>query len=727
MKRTLLIQIFFAIISFASSNFSQTTTPTPPAGEDGDVVRISTTLIQVDATVSDKKGNIVKNLKPEDFEIYENGKKQEITNFSFVSIDKEADPIEMKKKPNANEKSSIPLPPIKLRPEQVRRTYALVVDDLGLSAASASYVKDMLKQFVNEQMEDGDLVAVLRVGAGLGALQSFTSDKRQLLAAVNKIRWNLNSRTGVGSYEPIGQVGTSTALTDSNSKNPALESNAKDFLSNVDLFRQSSVAIGTLGALNYIIRGMAGLPGRKSIMFFSEGFSQIDTGSSIPRANNVVSQFRSTIELANRSSVVIYTLDPRGVTISGLKEAQDQTSPRTEAIGVGTGAGGDPFNSRDLAISGSKDSLRSLAEETGGFAYLSNRLDLGMKKVINDQEGYYLLAYQPNESTFEVQKAKFNKLEVRLKIPELRIRYRSGFFGITDKDMKRLNQTPLQKMNAAIVSPFGSTDLAIDLYSIFYNDEKNRNFIRSLVRIDPKDLVFTDMPDGKHKANIQFVAMTFGDNGLPIDQNAKEIEFNLEDETYRKFLEKGLIYDFSLLLKKPGAYQFRIAMRDMSSNKIGSASQFINVPNIGRKEITLSNLIMKNYSASEWKKQISGQSLESQDKNAFQDTTVRQFNRGSVLSYSYVIYNALFDSNQKTHLQVQKRLFRDGKLIWGTNPANLETGLQKDRMRIGASGAISLEKTWKSGDYILQIIVIDTLAKEKRQIASQSIDFEILD
>src|ERR1700686_4070494 len=111
---------------------SQTPTQRPKTGAE-DVVRISTNLIQVDATVSDKHGKILAGLTADDFEIYENNKKQQITNFSFVELapDKPKEPITIK--PGKN---SIPIQPVPIRlpPEDVRRTLALVVDDLGLSA-----------------------------------------------------------------------------------------------------------------------------------------------------------------------------------------------------------------------------------------------------------------------------------------------------------------------------------------------------------------------------------------------------------------------------------------------------------------------------------------------------------------------------------------------------------------------------------------------------------------
>ena len=198
MKKIIASLIFIFLCALTSS--SQTPTPTP--AEDNDVVKISTTLIQVDVSVTDKKGNVIKDLRAEDFEIYENGKKQEITNFSFVAAGSESNQIAVK--PKTNDKFALPLPPtMPIRPEQVKRTIALVVDDLTMSFESTNYVKRALKKFVDEQMQNGDLVAIIRTGGGIGALQQFTSDKRQLYAAIEKVRWNLSGSGNIGAFAAI--------------------------------------------------------------------------------------------------------------------------------------------------------------------------------------------------------------------------------------------------------------------------------------------------------------------------------------------------------------------------------------------------------------------------------------------------------------------------------------------------------------------------------------------
>src|SRR5688572_13540517 len=178
------------VFSIFTSTLGQTPAPqkkVEPADEN-EVVRITTNLIQVDAVVTDKSGKVVSNLGPEDFEILVNGKPQKITNFSFVTS--EPRPVEPAVARGNTNRNAPPLPPVRLRPEHVRRTVALVVDDLGLSWESINHVRAALKKFVDEHMQPGDLVSIIRVGKGVGALQQFTTDKRELYAAIERVQYN---------------------------------------------------------------------------------------------------------------------------------------------------------------------------------------------------------------------------------------------------------------------------------------------------------------------------------------------------------------------------------------------------------------------------------------------------------------------------------------------------------------------------------------------------------
>ena len=727
-KLTFAFAVFFGL-SF--SLFGQVPQPagTPPELPeiDRDVLKISTTLVQLDFVVTDDKGNQITDIVPEELELFVNGKKQEITNFSYIAAKTSNTANETSSKPAAPDKNSafskIPPPPQKTNLEQVRRTYALVVDDLGLSFVSIRYVQLALRKFINEQMQDGDLAAIIRTGSGIGALQSFTTNKQQLLAAVDKIKWNSYGRSGIGTFAAIEQdIKEEIASTSKTGRTVQGADSDKEFAGEVDTFRNENFSVGTLGALNYIIGGMRELPGRKALMLFSDGFEVPLTGPQ----NRVFEQMKVLADAANRSSVVIYTLDPRGLQVPGMAFAEDRI-PSVVGLDFSPGTGrfdADARDQRQSAFRGSQQSLRNLAYETGGTAFVNqNDLNIGMERAINDQSGYYLLGYQPDSETFDPKANKFNKIEIKLKRGDGNIRYRSGFYSYTDKKLESVKKTPGQQIYGALVSPFGSSDISLSLNTLFAEDENGKSFIRSLVAIDAKDLNFSKEPDGSYKANFDIIAMTFGDNGAAVDETSKNYSITLGEKAYQNALEKGFIYDLVVPVKKPGAYQFRVALRDSRTERVGSASQFIDVPNLRKNRLELSSIVLEGYSPEEWAahSKNSGNSVNTTTYNV--DSALRRFKNGSILRFDYIVFNA---KGNPPDLRVRARLFRDGMVVVEGTETGIDVSALNDPSRIEAAGAITLGRNLEPGNYVLQIAVTDQNASRKSNTASRWIDFDIL-
>ena len=282
------IALFSALAAALGQNSGQQTPPDT-------VIRINVNLVQMDAVVHDDKDRPVTDLKKEDFEILQDGKPQEITNFAYVALPPEpgASPtVRTAANSGSKGKNEPPPPPVRLRPDQVRRTVALVVDDLGLSFESVAYTRRALKDFIDKQMEPGDLVAIIRTGAGMGALQQFTADKRLLYAALDKVKFNSMGR--------VGPNGGSSGF---------------------DEARAQAFSVGTLGAIRYVVEGLRDLPGRKQLLLFSENLRLFYGREGVdPRT---IDALRRLVDSANRSSVVINSIDPRGLQTYQLSAAAD--------------------------------------------------------------------------------------------------------------------------------------------------------------------------------------------------------------------------------------------------------------------------------------------------------------------------------------------------------------------------------------------------------------------
>lgn len=716
--RYILSSAIFTTLFFCTIAGAQTPTPGPtPPGDDTDVVKITTALVQVDVTVTDRKGNVITDLRPEEIEIYENGEKQPITKFSFVSSSSAQ--VEQKNQPKSEKSGVVMPPPTAVRPDQVRRTIALVVDDLTLSFESTNYVRQALKKFVDQQMEPGDLVAIIRTGAGIGALQQFTNDKRQLYAAIERVRWNAMGSGNIGSFAPLEARVAYEDDAGNSEDGPRRIRTGEGIDQEFSDFRESLFATGTLGAINYVIRGMQDLPGRKSVMLLSDGFSLFTTDAQgFTQTDRVLAALRRLVDLANRSAVVVYTMDARGLQYTGLTAADD-TSGRTQ----------DQLE-RDMSDRRGKffdtqQGLQYLARQTGGIAIVNNNdLSGGIRKILDDQS-YYLVGYEPEDSTFDPKIRRFNRLEVKVKRPGASVRYRSGFFGVSDERLVKPPQTPLQRMGMAMTSPFALQDITLRLNTLFYSTPKQGNLLRSLVHIRSQDLTFTDLPDGGKKAVFDIVAAGFGDNGVIVDQIAKTYTLTLKKESVESLLTNGFVYDFVFPIKKAGAYQMRIALRDHASDKIGSANQFVEVPNLKKDRLQLSGAVLDSMTYADWESIGAGKPPKEVQLGPLTYTSLRQFKRGRVVNYGFTIYNAKPGPAQSVTSKVT--IYREGKVIFDGKPAPVvsSAGSSPDAIRFNA--ALVLGPEMLPGDYVLQVTITDNQRKPKKNTATQFVQFEIIE
>src|SRR6202140_5265314 len=488
MKRQLLFTL--ALVSLLTSSvLPQQPTPSPTQAtitpiatqhplqppqkvEQDDVVRITTNLVQVDAVITDKNGKVVTDLKSEKIKILEDGRPQKITNFSYnvIETNEASAPSE---KPATVDKNAPPIPTARLKAEDIRPTIAIVVDDLGLSFESTYFVRRALKKFVDEQIQTGDLVAIIRTSGGMGALQQFTSDKRQLYAAIERLRWNSNGRSGVSAFAPLEPPTPGSHGAEIDAANEELNQ-----------FREDVFAPGTLGAVNYVVKGLRELPGRKSILLISDGFSIMNQDD--PTRNERTRQrLLRLIDEAGRSSVVIYTMNATGLQTLSLTAADDP----------GGGSVDQMLTGRRNAAFQTQEGMDYLARQTGGIAIKNNNdLSNGIRRVLEDQKRYYLIGYRPDSSTFDPKTGRrtFHKLSLKVTRPgKFNVRMRNGFLGVSDEErLAPTKRTLAQQLLDALTSPFGSTGVHLQLTSLFANDAKAGSIMRSMLLVDARDLTF---------------------------------------------------------------------------------------------------------------------------------------------------------------------------------------------------------------------------------------------
>ena len=717
------------VVVFAALSQQASTQQTP----DRPVFRTGTNLVIIDAVVVDNAGRHVRDLSADDFEVVQEGRTHRVRQALYVPAGSQAAapyaavmPGEKPPAPAAAtppESRGILSRDAALAPDA--RVMAIVIDDLGLSFESTFAVRSALTKFVNTEVVAGDLVAILRTSAGVGTLQQFTTDTRLLHAAIDRLQWTILSRSGVTAFAPLvpddalgfgGYGGSGTAEVDDEKSLEGL--------------RTSISATGSLGALDYIIRGVETLPGRKSVVFVSEGMRLFTKpeGFSTRGADRIWNAFTRVMDRANRAGVVVYTMDPRGLT-SGNLTAEDNPQIRPSIPGSTGASSAEQFDAkirkgiadRLSFLRDSQEALTYIAEQTGGFAILNtNDLSGGFRRVLDDAGGYYLLGFEGAPAALRSWDP--GRVTVRVKRPGLRVRSRKGLFGPADAGRERtvVDGDPLVM---AALSPFGATALEVRLTALFGHDTREGSFIRSLFFIDPAAVSFTQRADGRHVGHLTVLLLAIGEDGQMKTQWRRAIDLQLTAASYEAAKNRGILYSASIPMKAPGAYQLRVAVRDETTSAMGSTSQFVEVPVVGRGRVAISGIVLQGVDAAGVPAPGAAQA-EQLERTVLAEPAIRIFSQGSEAVYAYEVYDGA--PGDKSPLTATSTLLRDGRIVHQSAPVPVESKEGSGSVRVAPTvGRLSLAKDMAPGFYALRITVARVRNGRPVPQATQWASFEV--
>ncbi|MBN2321687.1 MAG: VWA domain-containing protein [Acidobacteria bacterium] len=709
--------LFPSVLLLCSMATAQTeqSEPTRNPAEAG-VFRVDVNLIQMDAVVTDKEGRPVTDLTADDFTILQDGKPQEITNFSLVRLRDPIVPRPAVMKQSSKSREAVFLPPIRLKKNEIRRVIALVVDDLGLSFSNMVRSREAIRKWVDEEMRPGDLVAVITTGSGMGGLQQFTGDKNILYNAIDRIRFNVLSRVGITSFRPV------------NEEIPPPEG---------EIIRR---LLGTLEAMRYVLNGMGTLPGRKSLMLFSEHLQiHFDDGGimSMSLSDLVKEKLRHAIQDANRAGIVIHVIDPRGAVWTETR-VDDTLSP------VNASGGGleleqlmkkmnDVASGREVDWLKSREGLFIMPGETGGL-YIPhhNDVEIALQEAVNDGENYYLIGYRPDAETvaeMRDNRNKFHDIKVRVKRPGLQVRSRSGFFSSPETPYPPAPTG--DALMQAMLSPLLNDDLQVHLASGYVHSSEGEYLLRTWVHLPGRQLTVLRDGNGEHYISLETYAATTGFDGLVRDSDRMEHKIPLNTQDVLSVREHGLRFSVTIPAKDPGAYFVRLAMKDLGSGKIGSAYQYVEIPDLKKEGLSLSDLFAVNRKE-DLQLILSETGVESAEQfystgqNREKSHAIRQYQPGESLEYLALIYHADSRQGLPPELETQTVLYRDGTEIFRSDPEAVDLSGVSDPARIPIKRRLRLGKTMPPGDYMLQLQVRDRQAKKDQSLAARSLDFEVI-
>ena len=565
-SRLLGVFVFVALTAIVAAQ-SQQAPSQPPATQQTPTFKAQVEFVEVDALVTDQQGQFVRNLTKDDFQVFEDGKRQTISTFSLVDI-----PIERYDRPLFSPRPIERDVQSNERPFD-GRVYVMILDDLHVAAQRTARVRNAARQFIEQRLGANDLMAVIFTGGRAQDAQEFTSNKRLLVNAVDKF---------------TGQKLESSVITRNNEYFRQRDVGAAGRIDDPDEQERVFKTRSTLTSLRQVADWFGAVHGRrKTMLFFSEGIdydlTDIIRAPDAPAssASTIIADIQDAIAATARSNVSIYSIDPRGLT--------DGTE---DAIGVSSFADADdPIAGRGIGQGGlanelrlSQASLRDLSEQSGGFAAVNrNDLTTAFDRIVKDNSSYYVLAYYPPS---DKRDGKFHKIEVRTTRPGLVVRSRRGYMSPKGKapapQNARTGGMP-QDLYEAINSPLQVSGLTMRVFAAPFKGVQPNASVLVGVELLGRDLSL----ETNSKVDLSYMA---------IDTKSKifgarndSVTMNLRPDTKTRVEQSGFRV-LNRMEMPPGRYQLRVAARDSAKTTVGSIVYDLEVPDFYKQPIAMSGL-----------------------------------------------------------------------------------------------------------------------------------------
>lgn len=690
-------------------------------------IRVSVDLVQIDVTVTGSKGEHVPGLTKDDFELFLDGHPQPITNFGYVALPAASRPIQprpVQPPMRSSRQATIPPPEVRLQPGQVQRAIALFVDDISMSAESVPFVRNGLRKAIEVETGAGDLTAIIRASAGMGALQDFTTDKQRLLAAADQVRWSTTGRGELAAYRRIKGPVEESAMASLNSSPHGDREDVAEANLRKRFFLQT-----TIDSLERVIDGMAGLPGRKAVVVLSEDLTVAFRDQGSPDAQAAMHVFdadpaamyrlRRCVDAAMRSGVVIYAVDTRGLSSLRALASDNLDHPERFLLPGGVTADTRPVPNAvvpapatrpgDFVITATQERREAhdngqeggfyLASATGGFSVPeSNDIGATLGKIYSDLSGYYVLAFRPPDDSFERYAngdLKFDRIQVRVKKAGLHARTRAGFLGEASTPTTPPKRARLRLANS-LAPPVGASDIPMEVHATFLRARRNEPLIHVSLFVNPEHLSLRG-PEINRSAIIHLLLRTFDVHGSKLGGGIDRLlRVSLNSEGYQRAMKYGLVYNTTIPAEKPGAYEVRAAVLDAASGAMGSANELVTIPKVSPAELDLSGLVFQGWLGRE------DDITPAQGPGTFHPAEAPPF----------VV--EVFGPADGAHLKMQSVLFRDGVAL--SEPADCPV----DRVEKARGGGLMIRSRLaipaaaEPGDYAVQVTV--TGEREERAI-----------
>jgi VWFA-related protein len=545
------------------------------AGETGFTFRVTSELVLVSVTVRDRHGELVRGLRQSDFTVLEDGKPQHVQTFdiedvsNFAPTPGQGGPAQTELAPAATNLLTSRTAPARevLRD---RRLIVLFLDLSSLESDDSDRSVESARNFLNKQMASADLVSIVTFDTSLKVAQDFTSDKKLLASALDRV-------AGIeGTGQDAGTTGSSEGTPEDAGSFVANDTDYNIF--NTDL---------RLQALSTLAKNLAGIDQKKSILYFSSGMTKTGVENQ--------AQLRAAINAAVRSNVSIYSVDSRG--LEAFPPGGNATSASLRGVSSYSGAAVQNDLNSNFA---SQETLVTIANDTGGKAFLdTNDFSKAFSKVQADSESYYVLGYKSTNTTRD---GRFRRIQVKLNRSDVKLEYRMGYYG--PRDFQHFTKEDReQQLQEELLSELPSTDLPVYMATGYFRIEQGRFYVPVSLVIPASALA---AQRDLSKASLDVLGIVREkDTKFPVGNIRENIKLTTEQtqsvtaassSSTAVTPRKNVQYNTGFLLP-PGRYHLKFVVRENQDGRLGAFESDLTIPDLHKEKLKMSSVLLSSQRA----------------------------------------------------------------------------------------------------------------------------------
>src|SRR6266446_6504622 len=560
MKKTL--AILAATLVALNGGFSARAQNAPQTQQPQYRVRVTSELVLVNVVARDKKGNLVRDLKKEDFTLLEDGKRQTISTFDFENVDA----LTTAGAAEATVSGSAPEGAL-LRPSDKpalnardRRLMLLFFDFSGMQPEEIERSVEAAKKFVQTRMQPADLIALVSLATNMRIDLDFTDDKTKVLGGLSAYT------SGQGQGFDNGATGSSEGAAETGGAFTADDSDYNTFNADRKLL-----------ALQSIMQALGKISQKKAIIYFSNGISQsgVDNQSAL----------RAATASAVKANVSIYPVDIRGLqAFPPGGEAQNASLHGQSAYN------GAAVLSDLSSNAATQDTLSTLASDTGGKAFFdSNDFSGVFSQVQKDSSAYYVLGFT---STNAMKDGRFRHLKVQLNRSDLKLDYRSGYYA--GRDFEHLNRADReQQLQDELASELSQTDVAVYAGVSYFRQDDSHYYLSVSLVIPGSQIPFVQAKE-KDNATIDVIGEVRAGGKFPVGHLRDTVKLALDSA--QQVRRKNVQYNTGFLLA-PGSYHLKFVVRENQTGRVGSFETEVQIPDLRKAPLKMSSVVLSSLRA----------------------------------------------------------------------------------------------------------------------------------